>query len=97
MSEKMNNVEQIRNCLEGVLEFEGKRGAVWYQVKGHVDKIAFQEALRLETGVCVSLTDVTHCHLRNIPAGPDMPGKWYSIQSKPGRGAYPVTQVYVAG
>ncbi len=85
--------EQMRGHIESISEFEGGPHAVWYRVRGHVDKSTFQEALRLEVGLDVPLEKIEHLYYRNIPAGPDMPGVVVYWPSEPGRGAYPVTEV----
>jgi len=87
------DVEEMRSRIEAVNEFEGNGCAVAYRARGHVDKDVFRQALLLEFGVTVSLEAIEHSHCRNIPAGPDMPGLMFYQPSKPGRGAYPVTEV----
>lgn len=93
MTDKPMSVKQMRGQIEGVTEFEAGPHICWYRVRGHVDKATFQQALLLEYGVDAPLEAIEHLHYRNVPAGPDMPGVMIYWPSKPGHGAYPVTEV----
>lgn len=87
------DAEQMRGFIESVTEFEGGPGILSYRIRGHVDKDTFRQALLLEFGISAELEGVKHLHYRNVPAGRDMPGVVVYWPSKPGRGAYPVTEV----
>ena len=86
--------EEMRGYIEGVTEFEGSN-TLSYRTRGHVDKTVFRDALRLECDIDAPLEIIEHLYYRNVPAGPDMPGTTICWPSKPGRGAYPVTEVDV--
>lgn len=83
------------NGIDIVWEFEG--GPIGYQIKGHVDKAAFVEAVERERHARIEIADVHHCYVRNVPVGRDRPGETILVECKPGRGAYAITWTRTLG
>jgi hypothetical protein len=75
-----------------MIELDGSGVPMGYYARGHVDKAAFVEAADWDYEVTCTVEEVEHVWYRNVPAG-DSDGGMVMLLTKPGRGAYPVTQI----
>jgi len=83
----------LLGLVEALHEFEGGPDAMWYWIRGHVDKGEFLRELRLEYGQMAGIEDVHHSYSRFVPVGPQTPGLMTVMQTRRGRGAFPVTML----
>jgi hypothetical protein len=83
--------------IDVLYEFEAGRTPVAYYARGHFDDAAFIAALTehcsAEQQRFPDRLEVVREHWRKVPAGEDY--GMYVLPSRPGRGAYAVTAVYL--
>lgn len=82
----------LEGRIEASAELDGSSDPMIFWIKGHVDKAEFAREVNKEYELDYTVEEVNHTYVRLVPVGAgrrDM----YMLPAKPGRGAFPVTQI----